>query len=580
MVRKRQPAARDPPKGGAADDAAEPPRRGGGKKKRGVGGGAAQLPAGAEPLDSDADEDAGGDDDDDDLNHLGVPLNSVVKVWCVHSTPNFSLPWQRRRQFRSSGSGFCIGEGSQRVILTNAHCIEWHTQVKVQRRGIDTKYLAKVLSVGWECDCAVLTVADEEFWEGAQAVQLCKKVPHLEEPVLCVGFPVGGDTVSVTSGVVSRVEVMTYAQTCSELLGIQIDAAINSGNSGGPAFNQSGECLGMAFQSIGSDQAENIGYVIPTVVIKHFIDDLLKHKKYTGFPTLGIDIQSMENVHLREAFGMAPKQKGILVTRIAQTSAAAKVLRRNDVLLSFDKEPIANDGTISHRKHERVAFSWFVAQKFYGEPAKLKVLRDGKELDLKIDDFHPEVSLVPVHLFNLPHQGPSYLIVAGLVFTALTVPFLRSEFGDNWDCEAPVEIVHRVVEQRAEFPGEQLLVLTQVLSHDLTVGYEDLENMLLHTVNDTHVRNLRHVADLIDSCDSEYLRFGLQTNLVLVLKTEAAKKATAEALEQHGIPAAMSPDLEGAPGAGAAAKSGGGGEPGAAAERGAAESDQAAEPAA
>ena len=50
-------------------------------------------------------------------------------------------------------------------------------------------------------------------------VQLCKKVPHLEDSVLCVGFPVGGDTISVTSGVVSRVEVMTYAAACSELLG-------------------------------------------------------------------------------------------------------------------------------------------------------------------------------------------------------------------------------------------------------------------------------------------------------------------------------------------------------------------------
>lgn len=531
---RNRPVPRDPPPPGGPRSAfpeESPQQRG--KKKRGFG---------ARPAAVDEEDEGIGSEEEEGLEGLGVPLDSVVKVWCVHSTPNFSLPWQRRRQFRSSGSGFCI-DGTRRVILTNAHCIEWHAQVKVQRRGSDTKHLAKVQAVGWECDCAVLTVEDEEFWEGIQVVQLSKKVPHLEEPVLCVGFPVGGDTISVTSGVVSRVEVMTYAQTCAELLGIQIDAAINSGNSGGPAFNQQGECLGMAFQSLGSEQAENIGYVIPTVVIMHFLNDLLKHKKYTGFPTLGVDTQTMENAHLREAFGMSPKQKGLLVSRVAPTSAATKVIQAGDVMLSFDKEPIANDGTVRHRKHERVAFSWLVAQKFYGEPAELQVLRDGKLLDLKIEDFHTEVPLVPVHLFGRSYEGPSYMIVAGLVFTTLSVPFLRSEFGEEWDCEAPVEIVHRILNQRAQSKGEELVVLTQVLANDLTIGYEDLENVLLHKINDTPVHNLRHVMELIDGCTDKYLRFQFQNNLVLVLKPEDVKKATAEALEQHSIPAAVSPDL-------------------------------------
>lgn len=67
---------------------------------------------------------------------------------------------------------------------------------------------------------------------------------HAQDDVLCVGFPVGGDTISVTSGVISRIEVTTYTQASAELLGIQIDAAINGGNSGGPAFNRDGECVG------------------------------------------------------------------------------------------------------------------------------------------------------------------------------------------------------------------------------------------------------------------------------------------------------------------------------------------------
>lgn len=467
----------------------------------------------------------------------------MVKVWCVHSTPNFSLPWQRRRQERSSGSGFCI-DRERRVILTNAHCIEWHTQVKAQRRGSDVKHLARVLSVGWECDVAVLTVMDDEFWEGLQAVHLNAKIPHLEEHVLCVGFPVGGDTISVTSGVISRIETQPYTQASSELLAIQIDAAINSGNSGGPAFNDNGECIGVAFQSIDSGEAENVGYVIPSTVVMHFLNDLLKHGKYTGFPVLGIETQNMENAHLREAFSMKSAQKGVLINRVNPTAAAAKVLKAKDVLMAFDGEQIGYDGTVKLRKHERVAWSWLVSQKYYGDEVRLTILRDGEEIEVTIDDFYPEWSLVPVHTFQSENPNPSYFIIAGLVITAVTVPFLRSEFGEEWDCEAPVELVKVASDRRAEFQGEQLVVLTQVLAHELTMGYDRLENVLLLNINGTQVRHLRHVMELVETCEREYLRFGLQTNLTIVLKTDAAKQATADVLEKHGIPSAKSHDLE------------------------------------
>ena len=63
-------------------------------------------------------------------------------------------------------------------------------------------------------------------------------------------FPIRGDTLSDTSGLVSRIQLTTYTQSTSDLLGVQIDAAINAGNSGGPSFNNKGECVGVAFQSM------------------------------------------------------------------------------------------------------------------------------------------------------------------------------------------------------------------------------------------------------------------------------------------------------------------------------------------
>ena len=123
------------------------------------------------------------------------------------------------------------------------------------------RYVAQVLCVAPECDMALLTVAAPAFWEGLRPVRFARALPRLEDAVTCVGYPIGGDGLSVTAGVVSRVEVTAYTHGSAELLGVQIDAAINAGNSGGPAFADDGSCVGIAFQSIGSGDAENIGCV-------------------------------------------------------------------------------------------------------------------------------------------------------------------------------------------------------------------------------------------------------------------------------------------------------------------------------
>ena len=154
------------------------------------------------------------------------------QVFAIHCEPNYSLPWQRKRQFSSSSSGFII-EG--RRILTNAHCVADHTQVKVKRRGSDVKYVAQVLAVATEGDMALLTVEDEAFWRGSEPVQF-GSLPQLQDAVAVVGYPIGGDTMSVTSGVVSRIEVTSYVHGSMELLGIQIDAAVSKVDSQRSAF--------------------------------------------------------------------------------------------------------------------------------------------------------------------------------------------------------------------------------------------------------------------------------------------------------------------------------------------------------
>ncbi|KAM5563909.1 protease Do-like 2, chloroplastic [Rosa sericea] len=457
-------------------------------------------------------------------------LNAVVKVYCTHTAPDYSLPWQKQRQFTSTGSAFMIGDGK---LLTNAHCVEHYTQVKVKRRGDDTKYVAKVLAKGVDCDIALLTVESEEFWKGAEPLHF-GSLPHLQEAVTVVGYPLGGDTISVTKGVVSRIEVTSYAHGSSDLLGIQIDAAINPGNSGGPAFNDQGECIGVAFQVYRSEEAENIGYVIPTTVVSHFLNDYERNGKYTGFPCLGVMLQKLENPALRACLKVESVE-GVLVRRVEPTCDAHNVLKEGDVIVSFDDVHVGCEGTVPFRSNERIAFRYLISQKFAGDVADLGIIRAGEFMKVKAE-LNPRVHLVPYHIDG---GQPSYLIIAGLVFTPLSEPLIDEECDDS----IGLKLLAKARYSLARFKGEQIVILSQVLANEVNIGYEDMSNQQVLKLNGTPIKNIRHLAHLVDSCKHKYLVFEFEDNYITVLEREAALASSTSILKDYGIPAERSSDL-------------------------------------
>ncbi|XP_014513596.1 protease Do-like 2, chloroplastic isoform X1 [Vigna radiata var. radiata] len=457
-------------------------------------------------------------------------LNAVVKVYCTHTAPDYSLPWQKQRQYTSTGSAFMIGD---RKLLTNAHCVEHDTQVKVKKRGDDSKYVAKVLARGVDCDIALLSVENDEFWRDVEPLTF-GRLPHLQDSVTVVGYPLGGDTISVTKGVVSRIEVTSYAHGSSDLLGIQIDAAINPGNSGGPAFNDQGECIGVAFQVFRSEEAENIGYVIPTTVVSHFLIDYEKNGRYTGFPCLGVLIQKLENPALR-AWLKVQSNEGVLVRRVEPTSDAINVLKEGDVIVSFDDVRVGSEGTVPFRTNERIAFHFLISQKFSGDTAELGIIRAGSFMKTKIV-LNSRVHLVPYHI---DEGQPSYLIIAGLVFTPLSEPLIEEECEDS----IGLKLLARARYSLARFKGEQIVILSQVLANEVNIGYEDMGNQQVVKFNGTRIKNIHHLAHLVDSCEDRYLRFEFEDSYVAVLEREAVAGASSSILSDYGIPSGRSSDL-------------------------------------
>ncbi|KAK7839228.1 protease do-like 10 [Quercus suber] len=469
------------------------------------------------------------DREDKDRDAIELALDSVVKIFTVSSSPNYILPWQNKSQRESMG--FVI---PGRKIITNAHVVADHTFVLVRKHGSPTKYRAEVQAVGHECDLALLLVESQDFWEGMNFLEL-GDIPFLQQAVAVVGYPQGGDNISVTKGVVSRVEPTQYVHGATQLMAIQIDAAINPGNSGGPAI-MANKVAGVAFQNLSG--AENIGYIIPVPVIKHFLDGVEESGKYVGFCSLGLVCQPTENVQLRNHFKMLPEMTGVLVSKINPLSDAYKILKKDDIILTFDGVPIANDGTVPFRNRERITFDYLVSMKKPNETAVVKVLRDGKECEFSIT-LRPLQPLVPVHQFD---KLPSYYIFAGLVFVPLTQPYLH-EYGEDWYNTSPRRLCERALRELPKKAGEQLVVLSQVLMDDINAGYERLAELQVKKVNGVEIENLKHLCQIVETCSNESVRFDLDDERVIVLNYHLAKIASSKILRRHRIPSAKSDDL-------------------------------------
>eukprot|EP00913_Durusdinium_trenchii_P002299 g2123.t1 len=179
-------------------------------------------------------------------------------------------------------------------------------------------------------------------------------------------------SLSVTQGVVSRIDLVEYAQTGVTLLAVQIDAAINSGNSGGPVVDQKGNCVGVAFQNLDGDEesAENIGYIIPTEIVQHFLEDFLKNGHFTGFGSAGIHTQAVETAGPANGI-ILPDDVLLAVDGFKGVRLPASVFIIIIIIIIIQ---IGNDGEVA-MPWGRVAFNYLLNRHYPGEHCEMQVLR-------------------------------------------------------------------------------------------------------------------------------------------------------------------------------------------------------------
>jgi len=461
--------------------------------------------------------------------------NSVVKIFTTMRYPDLTKPWTKQAPRESTGSGVVI-EGKR--ILTNAHLALYASQVQVQANQSGDKLSATVEFVAPGIDLAVLKLDDESFFDTHKPLARAPVIPAIKDGVLVYGFPTGGTSLSITKGIVSRIEFALYRFPTSGLR-IQIDAAINPGNSGGPALGGD-KMIGLAFSRLGS--GDNIGYIIPNEEIDLFLADIADGR-YDGKPALFDSLQTFENPALRPYLEVDKSVEGMIVNS-ADNPDAAYPLQPWDVITKIGDTPIDNEGYVKVGTNLRLRFAYMIQQIAKNDRLPLTAVRAGQPIALQL----PVSARRPMLMPGLDGAYPAYFIYGPIAFAAATQDFIAglNSLPAMTALSASGSPLVTRRSDRPAFDGEELVIITSpFFPHKLAKGYSPAVARAVKSINGTAVKNLRHLVELLRDAKGDHIVFDFhgKGHEILVFPRKEMVAATDEILTDNGVRSQASPEL-------------------------------------
>ncbi|MHC4727932.1 MAG: S1C family serine protease [Planctomycetota bacterium] len=455
---------------------------------------------------------------------------SVVLIRCVHQGFDYVTPWKQKAMNQSIGSGFVIAGNK---ILTNAHNVSNPRYIELKKQNVAKRFPAKVAFVGHDCDLATIIPEDESFFDDTIALELAG-IPKVNSTVSTYGFPIGGNRISVTEGVVSRVETDTYVHSGADgHLVIQTDASINPGNSGGPVI-QDGKVVGVAFQ--GLRMADNIGYMIPTTVIRHFIVDI-EDGKYDAFGSLGVMMYpGLHSASYKDYLKVPPHEDGIIVVDTMMHSSVETLLQPDDVITRIDDYNIDNDGLVQIYGL-RLHMSEVIETKHIGQTLELTFYRNGKQMK--------KVATVALNrpIFEQARQydrPPRYVCFAGLTFVPLTRNYLET-WGRDWRTNIPHYLRYlfrNSMQLNTDRQRKEYIVLAEIMPDEVNSYAADFRSRAVESINGINIWSLDDVYKAFQqNVDDFYSIKFMGDNRTLPIDAEKARLRQQLILNKYHIPA-------------------------------------------
>jgi S1-C subfamily serine protease len=422
--------------------------------------------------------------------------NEIRKSICrINNTAqefNYRVPWLPGQMSGGSGTGWVVKANR---LMTNAHVVSNAKLLTVEKENDPKKYVATVEFIAHDCDLAQLKVEDPDFWKDTKPLDL-GPVPEIESSVSVYGYPIGGERMSVTKGIVSRIDFRTYAHSVMDShLCIQIDAAINPGNSGGPVMQQ-GKVVGVAFQGLGGADAQNVGYMIPTPVIGHFLKDIADGH-YDRYMDLSIATFPLMNAAHRRALGLPEDDRGLAVTTVGSASVCAGKLRSGDVLLRIDGLDIQSDGMVQ-LEGERMQMAEVAERKYKGDKVKFEVWRDKK---LVTEEVTFERAWPYTHQAT-SYEPPKYVVFGGLLFQPMNRNLVATYQFAN------LRVFHHFahfIEEELYKERDEVIVLTALLPDPINTYLDEFREGIIRKVNGTAIRNVKELAAAFTKQADEYV---------------------------------------------------------------------------
>ncbi|KAI8523026.1 hypothetical protein RHMOL_Rhmol13G0042600 [Rhododendron molle] len=428
--------------------------------------------------------------------------DAVVKVHGHVADPDFSHPWRRDK-------GWCFGIGlvmSGRRVLTTAHSVDHHTRLKVSDYYYDKSYTATMLAIAPECDLAILTVNDDEFWEELKPVEFGDTPSHGDK-VIVDHYREYRDYLHRMTARVLSLGMTRYSFWGTELLAFQVNVGLEEATTSGLAYDERGKCVGLKLQSNGNKR----------------------------LPLLGIKWQEIANPYMQAFLKMEHDQWGILITEVMPNYPESVVLKPYDVILSIDGININNYGTVPFLRGDWIEFSYLIGKKYKGDKVVIKVRR-GSEICEFITELATHKQFVPANIIGRPVR---YYIIGGFVFTTLSLPYIQ--------CTRRGEVEEDEDEIFSLALYEEHVVLCEVLNDAINDGaYAKylVKNTVLVTFNNKPVEGLKSLVSMVETCNEDFMKFTFGNHKILVLPTNIARSRTPDILKAYSVRCAMSDDLK------------------------------------
>jgi S1-C subfamily serine protease len=415
---------------------------------------------------------------------------SLVRVNVTGQAHDYFRPWQKKAPFSKRALGAVILQG--RVLVT-ADLVSNQNYVELERAESGEKMAANVVVIDYEANLALLEPVDKKFLDGLTPLELAMDTT-VGARLSAWQLETTGALV-VTEGLVTTVQMMRYPAEVGQFLAYRVSISMQyRDNSYTVPLVKNNKLAALLLRY---DPRSQVLDAIPAPIIAHFLKDAAG-PKYRGFPSAGFGFFPTRDPHLRAFAGQTGKPGGVYVTSLEPGQAAAKAgLLVGDIVEGIDENAIDENGNYVDRLYGKIEFTNLISAHAYaGDSVTLKIQRGGTPMKLKVTLDHRGTKDYVIPPYNVD-EPPAYYVLGGLIFQELSRQYLK-EWGGNWQKDAPQRFVYMDRFQSELYPAghRRIVILSQVLPADTTIGYDDLAYLVVTKVNGQDINSL---GDLVEA---------------------------------------------------------------------------------